>query len=482
MILNAGGVPSPPASPQSPSATMPCHDFDTVVIGGGSAGYAAARTLAKAGQRVAVVDGARELGGLCILRGCMPTKALLHAAELRQAIRSAHHWGISTPSVQIDPHALFARKDALIHEFATYRQQQLLNGPFHLIRDTTAFTDPHTLSFTNHPPVSAAHFIIATGSVVAPPPIDSLRIAGYLTSDSALASPRIPESLVVLGGGAVALEFAQFYARMGSTVTVVQRGDQLLRGLDSDVAHELSKALEREGIRVLTGTQLLSAESNERGKSVRLRHNNTEISINASEIFFGLGRRPATDSLQLQRAGVEVRSSGHIRTNAQQQSTAPHIYAAGDCCGPHEVVHIAIQQGELAARHLLDPARTETLDDRGLLKVVFTDPAVAVVGLGEVDAARAGRTVRSASYPFNDHGKSIILGCQEGFVKLVADAGTGELLGGACVGPQAGELIHEVAVAIAARLTAAQFAAIPHYHPTLAEIWSYPAEDLAEHG
>jgi pyruvate/2-oxoglutarate dehydrogenase complex dihydrolipoamide dehydrogenase (E3) component len=450
--------------------------FDTVVLGGGSAGYAAARTLAAGGARTAVVDGAPELGGLCILRGCMPTKALLHAAELRQAIREAEHWGIQAGEVRIDTSRLFGRKDFLIRDFAGYRQGQLADGRFELLRATARFVAPHRLLLGDGRTVEADHFVLATGSVIAPPPIPGLAEAQPWTSDSALLDQPLPKSLIVFGGGAVALEFSQFFARLGTRVTVIQRGPHLMSDFDVDVADEVAKAFRREGIEVWTGTRVPEVSRTEAGVTVRFEQAGLLREVVAAEVFHGLGRRPNTAKLGLELAGVEL--DGHrIRTDAAQRTTVPHIFAAGDCCGPFEVVHLAIQQGEVAASNIL--GRDRAMDYRLAMGVVFTEPQAAQVGLSERAALEAGRQFRKATYPFNDHGKSMILGAQEGFVKLITDAGTGEILGGACVGPQGGELIHEVAVAMSARMTAAQFAAVPHYHPTLAEIWTYPAEELA---
>ncbi|MBX3732738.1 MAG: NAD(P)/FAD-dependent oxidoreductase [Verrucomicrobiae bacterium] len=449
---------------------------DVVVIGGGSAGYAAARTLADGGATVAVVEGAGEVGGLCILRGCMPTKALLHAAELREGIREAAAWGITVPEVAVDAAQLMARKDALIGEFAAYRRQQLEAGRWAFLRGHARFLDPHTLEVTPDLRISAGHFVVATGSVIAPPPIPGLAGAGYLDSDSALRIREIPGSLIVLGGGAVALEFAQFFSRLGTRVTVLQRKDQLLRGTDPDVARELESALRDEGLTVHTGTQLQEVTRVGGGVRARFEQAGTVREVEGEAVFHGLGRRPMTD-LNLEAAGVAVEDSGLIRTNALQQTTAPHIYAAGDCCGPHEFVHLAVQQGEVAARNIL--GARQPMDYRLLMSVVFTEPQVATVGLGEAAAREAGEDLLVATYPFNDHGKSMILGARHGFVKLIARRRTGELLGGACVGPQGGELIHEVMVALAARMSAGALAALPHYHPTLAEIWTYPAEQIA---
>lgn len=452
---------------------------DAVVLGGGSAGYAAARTLAAQGCDTLVLDGAPELGGLCILRGCMPTKALLHAAELREAIREGGAWGIHAEGVRVDPGALFARKDALIGEFATYRRGQLQDGRFRLVRSRARFEGPSLLRLDDGRAVRFGQAVIATGSKVAPVVVPGLADAGFLTSDSALAQARVPESLAVLGGGAVALEFAQFYARLGCRVSVVQRGRQLLSGFDADVVGELVAALRREGLEVFTGATLDRVERVAEGRRVRFRQDGKDVSIEATEVLHGLGRVPDLDGLGLEAAGIAT-ERGRIAIDARQRTSCPGVFAAGDCCGPHEVVHLAVQQGEVAAHNLLHPGRPREMDYRLRMSVVFTAPQVAQVGLSEREAADRGIPCRVDRYPFNDHGKSMILGCREGFVKVLADPQTGEVLGAACVGPQAGELIHEPAVAMAARMTVAQWAVVPHYHPTLAEIWTYPAESLAE--
>ncbi|MCE2826895.1 MAG: NAD(P)/FAD-dependent oxidoreductase [Verrucomicrobium sp.] len=452
---------------------------EAVVLGGGSAGYAAARTLAAQGCDTLVLDGAPELGGLCILRGCMPTKALLHAAELREAIREGGAWGITADGVRVDPLALFARKDALIADFAAYRRGQLQDGRFRLVRSRARFEGPSILRLDDGRAVRFGQAVIATGSRVAPAKVPGLAEAGFLTSDTALADARVPKSLVVLGGGAVALEFAQFYARLGCRVSVVQRGRRLLSGFDLDVAAELEAALRREGLEVFTGATLDRVDRLGEGCRVRFLQDGKVVSIEAAEVFHGLGRVPDIDGLGLEAAGIAT-DRGRVAIDARQRTSCPGIFAAGDCCGPHEVVHLAVQQGEVAAHNLLHPGRPREMDYRLRMSVVFTSPQVAQVGLSEREADERGIAVLADRYPFNDHGKSMILGCREGFVKVLADPTSGEVLGAACVGPQAGELIHEPAVALAARMTVAQWAAVPHYHPTLAEIWTYPAESLAD--
>ena len=453
-------------------------DYDVAILGGGSAGYAAARTTAAAGLKTIVLESGPEIGGLCILRGCMPTKALLHAADVLHLARRAATWGIQTGTVGFDFSRVMARKREMIDDFASYRRQQLTDGRFSFLRAHATFADPHTLQLTTGQRLTARHFLLATGSTTAAPPLPQLREVGYLTSDDALDLTNLPESLIVLGGGAVAVEFAQFFQRFGVPVTVLQRGEHLLRDFDSDAAREIEKVFRHEGMTLHTGTRLLDARRDGSRKIIAFEQAGQRREVAAAEILFALGRTPNTATLGLDRAGVTVDGS-RIVTNDRMQTSAAHIYAAGDCTGPHEIVHIAIQQGEIAAHNILRPSQPRTIDYRLLTSVVFTDPQIAAVGLTEKSARAAGIAFLAASYPFNDHGKSLIMEARDGFVKLLADPHTGEILGGSCVGPMGGELIHEIIVAMSQRMTVHALAAVPHYHPTLAEIWTYPAEDLA---
>ena len=454
-------------------------DFEVVVVGGGSAGYAAARTTAAAGLRTAVVDGAKELGGLCILRGCMPTKALLQSAEVRHLAARAGEFGVTTGRIGHDFARVMARKAALIGDFAGYRRGQLTDGRFELIRTRARFLDRHTLEAEDGRRITGRHFVVATGSRSVVPPVPGLAETRPWTSDDALTTERPPKSLIVLGGGAVALEFAQFFARFGTRVTQIQRGGHVLRGSDEDVARVLEGVLAREGVDLNTGTRLVSAERAGSKKRVVFEQGGRTRRVEAEEILVALGRSPNTEGLGLEAAGVGL-DGGRIVTDAGMRTSVSNIYAGGDCTSRHEIVHLAVLQGEVAGHNIAFPRRRRVLDDRLLITVVFTEPQVATVGLTEKAAAEKGVAVIAARYPFDDHGKSLILGATDGFVKLLADPGSGEILGGSCVGPSGGELIHEIVAAMAKRMTAAELAAMPHYHPTLAEIWTYPAEELAE--
>ncbi len=459
------------------------------VLGGGSAGYAAAHTAAALGLDTVVIDGSDPLGGLCILRGCMPSKSLIESANRFLTLRHAEAFGLRAGDIQALPEKIQERKRALIDDFAGYRQSQLTGGPFELLRGTARFLDAHTLEVTPREAAESVHLhastiVVSTGSVVSSIPLPGLEETGYWTSDDVLKSGHIPESITILGGGAIALEMAHYLEALGSRVAVIQRSPRILKNLDPDVSEALENALVSRGIALSCDTHLEKITGGPGEKTVHYTHRGDPASATSEEILLALGRTPATESLGLETTGVDV-DGARIRTDPGQATSVPHIFAAGDVCSPHEIVHIAIEQGEIAARNaavhlgkLPADARRE-IDYRLKLLGIFTQPQVASLGLTEAEAIVTGRHIRSASYPFDDHGKSMIRGETEGFVKLIADAASGEILGASAVGPETVELIHEIAVAMFFRATAGQLAAVPHYHPTLSEIWTYPAEELA---
>ncbi|KAB2645905.1 MAG: NAD(P)/FAD-dependent oxidoreductase [Verrucomicrobia bacterium] len=461
--------------------------FDFLVIGGGSAGYAAASTAAGLGLRVAVVEGGTEVGGLCILRGCMPSKALLESAHRAEAIRHAGEFGLRAEFLGADAGAIRARKRRLIGEFADYRRGQLESGRFEFVRGRAAFADPHTLEVRlpdgGLRRLTARACLVATGSAVQRIDLPGLREVGAWTSDDVLDADIIPASVVILGGGAIALELASYYCGIGSKVTVIQRGPQLLTGSDPDIADALADALEHRGIVIHRGTTLLRAETAGSLKRIVFRQGDADLTADGERIICALGRHPHLDGLAPEKAGLTV-ERGRLRAAATQQCGAPHLFAAGDVCGPHEIVHIAIQQGEIAARNAarvlgkLD-GPLEEIDYRLKLLAIFTHPQVATAGLSERECAAQNIPVLTAKYLFADHGKTLIRAEPDGFVKLIVERDSRRILGAACVGPEASELIHEIVVAMHFRATAADLARIPHYHPTLSEIWTYPAEELA---
>lgn len=454
------------------------NSHDIVIIGGGSAGYAAARTAAEQGAHVAIVDQG-PLGGLCILRGCMPTKTILRTAEIASLMRRAHEFGLSPVEVTADLEKIVDRKDRLVREFADYRIEQLRDPRFTFYQGAASFLSPHCLQVGSQE-VDAKAFVIATGSVPNEVSVPGLSGTGYLTSDALLDLRDRPASMVVLGGGPVALEFGQFFARIGTAVTIIQRSGHLLSHLDADVGSALEQALLEEGIAVFTGTTLQRVERSGSSKRVHFHRLGREVHADGTLILQALGRRPHVDGLRLDKAGVTV-IDGRVAVDETMRTSQPHIFAAGDVTNLYDIVHIAVQQGELAGFNAFQqggPLRS--FDGRLVTEIIFTDPQVATVGLSEMACRAGGIPHLAASYPFADHGKAMCRGDRHGFVKLVASPAGGKLLGAQIVGPEAGELIHELIAVMYYHGTVTDLLRMPHYHPTLAEIITYPAESLAE--
>ncbi len=463
--------------------------FDLAILGGGSAGYAAARTAAGLGMRVAVVEGGKRVGGLCILRGCMPTKTMLESAHRNHEIGRAKEFGIRVGKPQPDWKAILKRKDRLIAEFADYRRDQLEKGKFTFYRANGRFTGLHRLALEGvekervPAEIEAKTFLVSTGSRTAFRKIPGLEEAGYWTSDECLEASKPIKSLIVLGGRAVALEFAQYYAHLGVKVTVIQRSERLLPESDPEVGDTLAKVFREQGSEVFCGTQIQRVMKKGKKKRVEFLQNGKRRSVAAEQILQALGREPDLEGLNLSTAGVKT-EKGKVVTQLTQQTSVPHIFAAGDVCGPYEVVHLAIQQGEVAAKNAAAFAAgkelKERMDYRLKLEVIFTSPEAAGVGYSEKECREKGWDIVTASYPFADHGKSMVMGEVNGFVKLIAFKERGEIVGAQVVGPHASDLIHEPLAIMRYRGTASEMAAMPHYHPTLSEIWTYPAEEIAD--
>ncbi|HUY11875.1 MAG TPA: dihydrolipoyl dehydrogenase [Candidatus Dormibacteraeota bacterium] len=450
--------------------------YDIVVVGAGSGGYAAARTARELGAKVGIVDRG-PLGGLCILRGCMPSKALLASSDRVQSMRTAVALGLTGGEPRIDMPFIAARKRALVGEFAADRIDGIERFPLH--RGNARFLSPTQLQVGNDL-LEAERFIIATGSSIAPPAIPGLAESGYLDSDAVLELERIPESAIVLGGGYVGCELGQFLARMGTHTQIAIRSEHLLSGADTDIGEALTEAFRNEGIAVHTRSRMLSVRKERGVRILRLERDGIGLDIDAEEIFYCLGRVPNIEGLDLERAGVEAHNVRGIAVDGTMRTTNPNIYAIGDVTGSYLLVHVAIYEGELAARNAVT-AGAERADYRlQRSHTIFTEPQIAVAGATEKELLADGVAFVSGRYAFAEHGKAMCLGKTDGFVKMLASREDGRILGASCIGPEASELIHEVIVAMHFGATAEQFAKIPHLHPTLAEIWTYPAEECAE--
>lgn len=450
-------------------------EYDLCIVGSGSAGYAGAVTARELGKSVVIIDGPGPLAGLCILRGCMPSKTLLRSAEVAQLVRQAPEYGIIAAPPRIDAKAVVERKRRIIKEFADYRIDGIETFP--VIRDAARFTGPDCVE-AGDKKICAEKYLIATGSTIAVPDIPGLKQTGFVTSDEVLELESLPKSVIVLGGGPTACELSQYLSRLGVATTMVQRSRTLLSDEDEDIGRSLHGALERDGITVITGTDLKGVERSGGAKTVRFTHDGHEMSVQAEEIFVALGRHPNIGGLDLEAAGI-AHGEG-IKVDDFLRTTNPRVYAAGDVL--HEslqLVHVAVHEGMRAVCNAFSSPPKKVDYSLQSARAVFTEPQVAIAGLTERECIARGIDHAIASYPFDDLGKGIATGRTEGFVKMLA-APDGKILGVAIVGAEASDLIHEAIALLYFGANVRDVMEMPHLHPTLSEIMTYPAESLME--
>lgn len=455
------------------------NHFDFLVIGGGSAGYAAARTAREVVERVAIVDSSKELGGLCILRGCMPSKTVIYSAEVLHQAKNGGLFGLNIPEAKVDMAKLHQRKVDTIQGFAEYRRKGLESDRFTLFRNRAEFSGPNSVILNDGRELTADKILISTGSVVQEPPVPGLKnLKGVWTSDEVLDLDFLPESVIVLGGGIVACELAQFLARIGSKVTQIQRSEHILKEMSPEAATVIEQVFMEEGVDLHTGTKITFTTNTDSGYEVVFEESGQTLVRTAKHLFNALGRKPNTRGLNLEAAGITTKRSGYIKTGPYNVTDNPNVYAAGDVAGPVEIVHVAIIQGEAAAKHATG-RKVRQPSDWDYLGVIFTDPQVALAGKNEGMLREEGVDFVSADYPWNDHGKSILMEAKHGYVRVFADR-SGKILGAEIVGKDAGELIHAFSVAISLKATVVDLLNTPWYHPTLSEMVTYPLEEIAD--
>lgn len=435
-----------------------------VVIGAGPGGEAAAKRLAEAGAQVTLVERA-ALGGLCLNWGCIPTKILLEGGRLYHHARTSSVLERAS-SIGLNWEKLQTKKRSVVDLFRKALDQRLSQLRVRVVRGTARFSTDRSLALTGLDgdetlPFDAA--VIATGSTpFFPPPFTALTDA-ILTSDRVLGVERIPGSLVVVGGGAVGLEFACLFQEAGSAVTVVEKMPQILPGEEAAVSRLLQKSFEKRGMKIATDRTVEKAEKN--GNGWRLALSNGEI-LSAEQVLVCVGRRPMTEGLGLESAGVHV-DGGRVSVNQYLQTSRPHIYAVGDVNGLSLLAHAASAQGGVAAGHLL--GEKEAYDPALIPRCLYTWPEVASVGEWTHSAALKNMEVKSQRFFFQGSPKAMASHETEGFMQILSDKQDGRLLGAQIIGPHATELIHIFSVALSAKQTADQLRRLIFAHPTLAE-------------
>jgi dihydrolipoamide dehydrogenase len=438
---------------------------DLIVVGGGMAGLPVAMKCAYSGMETALVEE-DLLGGTCLNRGCIPTKTMIRSAEVANLARRSEELGIDIDgSIEANMDAIVQRKDNIVESIREGAYENVEgNENIDFIEGHGVFESPHEVRVDDRT-LSADTIVINTGARPARPPIDGLDDVDFHDSTDLLERDSVPDSLAVIGGGYVGCEYAQMYSRFGADVTVFQRGERLLPEEDPDVSEVIETAFEDEGITVQTHAPVTTLSGTDDG--IRVDADSADT-VTVSDVALAAGRTPNTDGLRLEEIGVSLDERGFVETDDSFQTTADGVYAIGDVSGPPMFTHSARDDADLLYQHLAKDEAIST-EGRTVPWAVFTDPQVGHVGLTEKEARDEGYEVGIGRQDFAEQGKPKALGETDGFVKLVTNADTDELLGAHVVGEQGAEIVHELVLAIELGATADQIAETMHIHPTLPE-------------
>ncbi|CAB3766266.1 FAD-containing oxidoreductase [Paraburkholderia solisilvae] len=454
---------------------MPQH-FDAIVIGTGQGGSPLAVRLGKSGRKTAVVE--RELfGGTCVNVGCTPTKAYVASARTAYVARHASNYGVQvTGEVKVDLAQVKARKDRIIGQSRTGVEKWLRSAQnVSVFTGHARFTGAHTIAISDpdgriSTELSADEFFLNTGTRPVIPTLDGLERIRYLTNSTLLDLTELPEHLAIVGGSYIALEFAQMFRRFGSRVTVLVRGDRILSREDADFSQAVQQVLAREGVvfRFNSAPARVEPLSGDGSSAVRVSCASGEP-VEASHLLFATGRRPNTDDLGLDAAGVETNAQGIIPVDAQLRTNAPGVWAVGDINGRGAFTHTSYDDFQIVAANLLDGG-TRSVDDRIMAYAVFVDPPLARVGLSETDVRQSGRAALIATMPMTRVGRARERSETDGFMKVLVDAQTKQILGAAILGIEGDEAIHTFIDIMTARAPYPTLQYAMHIHPTISEL------------
>jgi dihydrolipoamide dehydrogenase len=452
------------------------QEVDVVVVGGGPGGYSAAFRCADLGLETVVVDAGARLGGACLFEGCIPSKALLHAAHLIDEAARARELGIEfgEPRLSLDPLRKW-KNERVIGKLARGLASVARGKKVEVVAGRGVLESSRELRVEGETPrkIRFGHAILATGSVPRSLPGTEALGDRLMDSTAALDLPDVPERLLVVGGGYIGLELGQVYAALGSRVTVVELTDGLLPGVDRDLVQPLARRVERAFAAIHLGTRVASLR--EAGGSVEATLEGRDPE-RFDRVLVAVGRAPVSGGLGLESTRARADARGYIAVDAQCRTADPRILAVGDVTGEPMLAHRAMRQAKVAAEVVA--GRPAAFDNVAVPAVVFTDPEIAWCGHSEAEARAASHEVKVAKFSWAASGRAATLGRADGLTKLVADAATGRLLGVGIVGPGAGELIGEATLAVENALTAEDLALTIHAHPTLSESLMEAAEDL----
>ncbi|GAA6206969.1 dihydrolipoyl dehydrogenase [Cognatishimia sp. WU-CL00825] len=479
---SAKATPVAPAAPTAVAATGSATGpgdvhAEVVVLGSGPGGYTAAFRAADLGKKVVLIEKDSNLGGVCLNVGCIPSKALLHGAKVISEAEEMGHFGIKFTKPKVDLDALRGWKESVVNQLtgglgglAKARKVQVVNG-------YGKFTGPNMIEVDNDGVKSTVSFdqcIIAAGSVPVTLPFIPHDDERVIDSTGALELADVPKRLLVLGGGIIGLEMATVYDALGSKVTIVEFMDQLIPGADKDIVKPLHKRIETRYENILTKTKVTGIEAQKKGLKVTMEGPNGETTDTFDKVLVAVGRKPNGKLIDAEKAGVSVDERGFISVDNQQRTGQPHIFAIGDVVGQPMLAHKAVHEGKVAAEVCAGHKRF--FDARVIPSVAYTDPEVAWVGLTETQAKAEGIKVGKGVFPWAASGRSLSLGRSEGLTKVLFDEDGDRVIGAGIVGPNAGDLIAEVALAIEMGADAVDLGHTIHPHPTLSETVNFAAE------
>jgi dihydrolipoamide dehydrogenase len=462
------------------TSTNQSSKVQLVIIGAGPGGYAAAFKAADLGLDVTVVDAAAEPGGVCLHRGCIPSKALLHAARLIREAAEAADMGLEFAAPKLDIDRLRSWKDGIVKSLTSGLGGKMEHKRVHYLHGRARFTGPRTLNVDlaggGEKSLELEQAILATGSrPVLPPFVDELSTR-VIDSTGALALASVPGSLLVVGGGYIGLEMGSVYAALGSRVTVVEMLPGIMPGVDRDLVSQLKRRLDKQLEAILTSTKVLSLKEQKNGVKVTLEARQGEhVTRVFDQVLVAVGRRPNLEGLGLEQAGIET-DQGLVKVDALRRTTAEGIFAIGDITGQPMLAHKASHEGQVAAA--VAAGKPAAFEPRAIPAVCFTDPEIAWVGLTESEARQQKRKVRVAKLPWRGIGRTLTLNRDDGLTKVIADPETDQVLGVGIAGAGAGELIAEAALAIEMAAQWQDLALTIHPHPTLSESIMEAAETL----
>jgi dihydrolipoamide dehydrogenase len=448
--------------------------FDVLVLGGGPGGYVAAIRAAQHGLKVALVEKESRLGGTCLLRGCIPTKSLLHAADLWSQTQHLGDFGIQIEGrAQFDFAKIQAQRHLVVDQSARGVDYLLQKRCISVFHGTGTLLDAHRLQVDlaagGNQILDFRNLILATGSQ--PRRLTDLGwgMESVLTSDEALELASPPQSLIVIGGGAIGVEFASIYGQFGTAITIVESAPRLLPGEDSDVSAAFMKSYRAQGMNILTHAHVLGVRQQGADIEVDIKdEHGQERCLAAEKLLLAIGRKPMSSSLGLENLGIAVDEGGYICIDEYMRTSLPHVYAIGDVVKTPWLAHVASAEGLLAVDHLAGQDPEVICYDR-IPSCIYANPEVASVGLSEQKAIDRGYTVQTGKFPFSALGKARISGKTEGFIKIVAEKRYGEILGVHIIGGHATDLIAEACAALKLECTVEELARIIHPHPTLTE-------------